>query len=69
MTCLLAIIYLAFISLGLPDTMLGSAWPEMHLQLAVPVSYAGIISMLIATGTVIASLTSDLLTRGWAPEG
>ena len=63
MTCLLAIIYLAFISLGLPDTMLGSAWPEMHLQLAVPVSYAGIISMLIATGTVIASLTSDLLTR------
>ena len=63
MTCLLAIIYLAFISLGLPDAMLGSAWPEMHLQLAVPVSYAGIISMLIATGTVIASLTSDLLTR------
>ena len=60
---MLAIIYLAFISLGLPDTMLGSAWPEMHLQLAVPVSYAGIISMLIATGTVIASLTSDLLTR------
>ena len=63
MTCLLAITYLAFIRLGLPDTMLGSAWPEMHLQLAVPVSYAGIISMLIATGTVIASLTSDLLTR------
>ena len=63
MTWLLAIIYLAFISLGLPDTMLGSAWPEMHLQLNAPVSYAGVISMIIATGTVIASLLSDRVTR------
>ena len=45
---LLAIIYLAFISLGLPDALLGAAWPSMYPQFDVPVSYAGIISMIIA---------------------
>ncbi len=60
---LLAIIYLAFISLGLPDSVLGSAWPSMYGELGVPVSYAGIISMIIAIGTVISSLCSDMLTR------
>lgn len=60
---LLAIIYLAFISLGLPDSLLGSAWPAMYQELAVPVSYAGIISMIIAVGTIISSLHSDRLTR------
>ncbi len=59
---LLAIIYLAFISLGLPDSLLGSAWPVMHTQLQVPLSYAGIVSMIIAFGTVISSLQSDRMT-------
>ena len=60
---LLVIIYLSFISLGLPDSLLGSAWPAIYPQLNVPVSYAGIISMVIAGGTIISSLQSDRLTR------
>mgnify|MGYP002769733027 CR=1 FL=1 len=60
---LLPIIYVAFISLGLPDSLLGSAWPSMYPQLGVPVSYAGIISMIISLGTIISSLNSDRLTR------
>ena len=60
---LLAVIYLAFISLGLPDSLLGSAWPSMHVEFGVPVSYAGVISMIIALGTVVSSLQSDRLTR------
>ena len=60
---LLAIIYLAFISLGLPDALLGSAWPTMYPEFNVPISYAGLISMIIAVGTVISSLMSDRLTR------
>lgn len=60
---LLAVIYLSFISLGLPDSLLGSAWPAMYAEFGVPVSYAGIISMIIALGTVISSLQSDRLTR------
>ena len=60
---LLAIIYLAFISLGLPDALLGSAWPAMYPEFDVPVSYAGIISMIIAGGTIVSSLQSDRLTR------
>ncbi len=60
---LLAIIYLAFISLGLPDALLGSAWPTMYREFNVPVSYAGIISMIIALGTIISSLQSDRLTK------
>lgn len=60
---LLAIIYIAFISLGLPDSLLGSAWPVMHEGLGVPVSYAGAVTMIIAGGTIISSLSSDRLTR------
>lgn len=60
---LLVIIYLAFISLGLPDSLLGSAWPVMNGSLAVPMSYAGIISMIISAGTVVSGLSSDRLTR------
>lgn len=62
---LLVIIYISFVSLGLPDSLLGSAWPTMYPQLDVPVSYAGIISMIIALGTIISSLQSDRLTRRW----
>lgn len=60
---LLAIIYLSFISLGLPDSLLGSAWPTMYPQLGVPVSYSGIVFMIISVGTIISSLQSDRLTR------
>ena len=60
---LLAVIYLAFISLGLPDSLLGSAWPSMYGPMGVPVSFAGILSMLIAGGTIVSSLLSDRLTR------
>ena len=60
---LLAVIYLSFISLGLPDSLLGSAWPSMYGELGVPVSYAGAVSMIIAVGTVVSSLQSDRLTR------
>jgi len=60
---LLAIIYFAFISLGLPDALLGSAWPTMYGEFGVPVSYAGGISMIIAAGTIVSSLQSDRLTR------
>ncbi|MCH4208009.1 MAG: MFS transporter [Solobacterium sp.] len=58
---LLAVIYLAFISLGLPDSLLGSAWPLMHESLNVSVSLAGVISMIIAGGTIVSSLFSSKL--------
>lgn len=60
---LLMIIYLAFISLGLPDSLLGSAWPTMYQEFSVPVSYAGGISMIISVGTIVSSLQSDRLTK------
>ena len=60
---LIIIIYIAFISLGLPDSLLGSAWPVMYGQFGVPLSYAGIVTMIIAGGTIISSLMSDRLTR------
>ncbi|SDN25321.1 Fucose permease [Actinomyces ruminicola] len=60
---LLAIIYLAFISLGLPDSLVGAGWPVMHEDLGVPVSYAGGITFIIAVGTIISSLASERLTR------
>ena len=60
--CLLAIIYLAFISLGLPDGLLGAAWPSVYPELGVPVSYAGAVSMTVALGTIVSSLLSDRLT-------
>ena len=65
---LLSIIYLSFISLGLPDSLLGAAWPIMHMELGVPVSMAGGISLIIALGTVISSLQSDRLTK-WLGAG
>lgn len=60
---LLALIYIAFISLGLPDSLLGSGWPVMHRELGVPVSFMGIISMVISGGTIVSSLLSDRLTK------
>ena len=65
---LLVIIYLSFISLGLPDALLGAAWPIMSQEFTVPVSYAGGIALIIAIGTVISSLLSDRLTK-WLGSG
>ena len=64
---LLALIYIAFISLGLPDSLLGSAWPTMYPVFEVPVSFAGIISMIISLGTIFSSLQSDRLTHRFGP--
>lgn len=61
LSLLLPIIYVAFISLGLPDALLGAAWPVMRNEFNVPLSYAGIVSMIIALGTVVSSLKSDAL--------
>lgn len=60
---ILAIIYAAFISMGLPDSLLGAAWPVMQGGLGVPLSYAGIITMTINLGTIISSLLSDRVIR------
>lgn len=60
---LLIVIYISFISLGLPDSILGSAWPVMFSDFNVPLSYAGIISMIIAGNTVISSLCSSRLIK------
>lgn len=66
---LLAVIYLSFISLGLPDSLLGAVWPSIYQGFGVPVSYSGVIFCIISVGTVISSLQSDRLTRrfgaGW----
>lgn len=59
---LLAIIYMSFVSLGLPDGLLGAAWPSMYPEIGVSVSMAGIISMVIAFGTVVSALLSDRIT-------
>ena len=64
---LLAIIYLSFISLGLPDGLLGAAWPVMCVEMDVPVSFAGLISITIAAGTIVSSLLSDRLTLRFGP--
>ncbi len=68
-TILLVIIYLAFISLGLPDSMLGAAWPVAYAQLGVPVSYAGFVSIGITVGTVISSLVSVRVIRRFGTGG
>lgn len=60
---LLMLIYLAFISLGLPDSLLGSAWPVIHNTFEVPLSYAGFVTMIISLGTICSSLMSERLTK------
>lgn len=60
---LLAVIYLAFIGLGLPDSLLGAAWPMIYPQFGVPVSSMGLLSMIISAGTILSSLNSSRLTR------
>lgn len=60
---LLALIYIAFISLGLPDSLLGSGWPVMHTDLNVPIYFMGSVSMVISGGTIVSSLLSDKFTK------
>lgn len=60
---LLAVIYLAFISLGLPDSLLGSGWPAMQQVFAVPLSCVGIVSMIISGGTILSSLLSERMVK------
>lgn len=62
-TLLLVIIYLAFISLGLPDSLLGAAWPVMQSDLGVPLETAGFLFMMIAGGTIISSLVSGKVLK------
>ena len=62
-TLLLTVLYLSFISMGLPDSLLGAAWPSMYLQLHVPVSFAGILSVIISGGTVLSSLLAGRLLQ------
>ncbi len=62
-TLLLLVIYLAFISLGLPDSLLGAAWPVMRLSLGAPLGMAGLLSMTVTVGTIISSLVSGVVVR------
>lgn len=68
-TLLLCLVYLAFVSLGLPDSLLGSGWPVMHLELGVPVSFMGILSTLVSLCTILSSLFSNRLTRRFGTAG
>ena len=63
LSLLLGIIYLSFISLGLPDSLLGAAWPVIHAEIGAPLSASGFVFMIIAVGTIVSSLLSDRLTR------
>ena len=66
---LLAVIYVSFISLGLPDSLLGAAWPSIYQGFGVPVTYSGVIFCIISVGTVISSLQSDRLTQRFGAGG
>lgn len=68
-TLLLAVIYLVFISLGLPDSLLGSGWPTMRLVFDQPLSAAGMVSMIITGGTICSSLLSERLTAKLSTRG
>ncbi len=68
LSLLLGIIYISFVSLGLPDALLGAAWPVMHGELGVALSMAGLLSMTISLGTIVSSLLSDRLTK-WLGAG
>ena len=64
---LLPLIYISFVSLGLPDALLGAAWPTMCLEFDAPVSLAGVVAVTVSCGTVISSLLSDRLTLWLGP--
>jgi len=62
-TLLLVLIYIAFISLGLPDALLGAGWPVMQTELNIPYSLAGLAQIIISGGTIVASMFSGLFLR------
>ena len=62
-TLLLVIIYIAFISLGLPDSMLGAAWPLMQREMSLPLEGAGLVSTIVSAGTIVSSLLTGKLIR------
>ncbi|MFD2701368.1 MFS transporter [Paenibacillus shunpengii] len=64
-TWFLIIIYLAFISLGLPDSMLGAAWPVMQPDIGASFESAGLLSMIVAAGTIVSSLASGRLIQAF----
>jgi fucose permease len=63
MFTLLILIYVAFISLGLPDSLLGSAWPVMQPSLGAPFAVAGYLNMVVQAGTIVSSLASNRLIQ------
>lgn len=63
MTILLVLIYLAFIGLGLPDSLLGAAWPQLRIDIGAPLSGAGMVSMIVTAGTIVSSLASARVIR------
>lgn len=65
---LLAVIFLIFVSLGLPDSLLGSGWPTMQLDFGVPSSYAGYVSMAISFMTILSALASPRMIRRFRPR-
>ena len=62
-TLLLIIIYIAFISLGLPDSMLGAAWPLMQREMSLPLEGAGLVSTIVSAGTIVSSLLTSKLIK------
>lgn len=62
-TLLMIIIFIAYISLGIPDSLFGAAWPAIYGEMSLPVSYANFITVIHATGTIVSSLTSAALIR------
>ena len=67
-TLLLLIIYIAFISLGIPDSLFGTAWPAIYSELTLPISYGSFVTIIISCGTIISSLLSSrLLARCYFP--
>ncbi len=62
-TLLLLVIYLAFIGLGVPDSLLGTAWPVIYPEFSVPMSFASIVSILISCATMISSMNSARIIR------
>lgn len=65
MSLLIIVIYLCFVSLGLPDTLIGSAWSLIHVDLGVPLSFLGVITIIISIGTILSSLFLDKLANKW----
>lgn len=67
-TILLIFIYIFYIGLGIPDSLLGSAWPAIYGKFHVPVSYASIISAIISTGTVLSTFSVQESLPNWEQQ-